>query len=89
MTIRGNRGEGGELTVPREVFEGDTPREGTMMKVYRNERGDVVLRPIDTWPVREYSDADLEMFAQEDELTPELENRLDSLLKREPRLFRR
>jgi hypothetical protein len=89
MTTRGKRGEGGELTVPREVFEGDTPREGTMMEVRRNERGDVVLRPIDTWLAREYTDADLEMFAREDELTPDLEARLDSLLKREPRLFRR
>ena len=89
MTTRGKRGDGGELTVPRELFEGDTPREGTVMKVSRNERGDVVLRPIDTWPVREYTDADVEMFAREDELTAELETRLNSLLEREPRLFRR
>jgi len=89
MTTRGKRGEGGELTVPRELFEGDTPREGTVMEVHRNERGDVVLRPIDTWPVREYTDSDLEMFAREDDLTTELETRLDSLLEREPRLFRR
>ena len=89
MTIRGKRGDSGELTVPRELFEGDAPREGTVMEVRRNERGDVVLRPIDTWPVREYTDADVEMFAREDELTAELETRLNSLLEREPRLFRR
>jgi hypothetical protein len=59
------------------------------MEVHRNERGDIVLRPIDNWPVREYTNADLEMFAREDELTPELEDRLNSLLEREPRLFRR
>ena len=89
MTIRANRGEGGELTVPRELFEGATPAEGTVMEVHRNERGDVVLRPVATWPAREYTEADLEMFAEQDELTPELEDRLNSLLEREPRLFRR
>ncbi|MGH3144364.1 MAG: hypothetical protein ACRDTR_01020 [Rubrobacter sp.] len=89
MTTRAKRGEGGELTVPRELFEGETPAEGTVMEVHRNERGDVVLRPVATWPVREYTDADLEMFVEEDELTPELEARLNSLLEREPRLFRR
>ncbi len=89
MTTRAKRGEGGELTVPREVFEGDTPAGGTIMEVHRNDRGDVVLRPVVTWPVREYTDADLEMFAEQDELTPELEDRLNSLLEREPRLFRR
>jgi hypothetical protein len=89
MTTRGKRGEGDELTVPRELFEGETPQEGTVMEVHRNERGDIVLRPIDNWPIREYTNADLEMFAQEDELTPELEDRLNSLLEREPRLFRR
>lgn len=89
MTSWAKRGEDGELTVPREVFEGDAPTEGTIMEVHRNERGDVVLRPIATWPVREYTDADLEMFAEQDELTPELEHRLNSLLEREPRLFRR
>ncbi len=89
MTIRARRGEGGELTVPRELFEGETPAEGTVMEVHQNERGDVVLRPVVTWPVREYTDADLEMFAEQDELTPELEDRLNSLLEREPRLFRR
>lgn len=83
------RGEGGELTVPRELFEGETPEEGTVMEVRRNDRGDIVLRPIEAWPEREYAETDLQTFAEEDELTPELEDRLNSLLRREPRLFRR
>lgn len=89
MTFRAKRGKGGELTVPRELFEGETPADGTVLEVHSNERGDIVLRPVATWFVREYTDADLEMFAEQDELPPELEDRLNSLLEREPRLFRR
>jgi len=39
--------------------------------------------------VREYTDEDLAMFAQEDELPPDLEERFRRSLKREPRLFGR
>ena len=39
--------------------------------------------------VREHTDEDLAMFAREDELPPDLEERFRRSLKREPRLFGR
>lgn len=89
MAPRITRGDNDELTVPRELLEGESPEEGTLMRVHVNRRGDVILRPLARIPLREYTDEDLAMFAEEDRMPPNLEERLDALLKREPRLFRR
>lgn len=89
MTDRITVGNEGELTFPRELLEGKPPEEGTVLRAHLDEEGNVVLRPIAPVPLSEYSGEDLEMFARENEMTPELERRLYSLLQREPRFYGR
>ena len=90
MTTRIRFNEEGEAILPRELLEGEFVEEGAILKAHRDERGNVVLKRLKaTHPVKEYTDADLAAFAEEDEMTPELRRRFDALLKREPRLFGR
>jgi len=89
MNTRISFGEGDDLTVPRELLGDRSFEEGTILSVRLDEEGNAVLRPISPAPTREYAESDLEMFAAEDEVTPDLEARLDALFKRAPRLPRR
>ena len=89
MSPRITFGEGGEFTVPRELVEGEPVEEGTIMRAHLDEEGNVILRPLAPTAPRRYSIVDREAFAAEDEMTPELEERLERVLAREPRFFRR
>lgn len=88
MNNRLSFGEGGEFTVPRELLGGRALEEGTILSVRLDEEGNAVLRPIAPVPARDYSESDLEVFAAEDEVTPDFEARLDALFERAPRLPR-
>lgn len=89
MTARIRIGDEGELTLPRELLEGNPPEEGTVLRAHVDEGGNVVLRPIVPVPLREYTGEDLETFARENEMSPDLEERLYSLFEREPRFYGR
>lgn len=89
MATRIKFDKNGELTLPRGLLEGSPVEEGTLMKVHLDPDGNVVLKPVNPLQPRQYEDEDLKMFAEADEMTPELEERLERVLKREPRLFRR
>ncbi len=89
MANRITVGDEGELTLPRELLEGRPVEEGTVLRAHVDEGGNVILRPIAPVPLREYTGEDLETFARENEMTPAMEERLYSLLKREPRFYGR
>jgi bifunctional DNA-binding transcriptional regulator/antitoxin component of YhaV-PrlF toxin-antitoxin module len=89
MTDRITVGNEGELTLPRELLEGKPPEEGTVLRAHVDEGGNVILKPVAPVPLREYTGEDLETFARENEMTPEMERRLYSLLEREPRFYGR
>ncbi len=56
--------------LPRELLEGKPLEEGTVLRAYVDEGGNVVLRPIAPVPLRKYAGEDLETFARENEITP-------------------
>ena len=87
MTNRITVGNEGELTLPRELLEGKPPEEGTVLRVHVDEGGNVIFKPIAPVPLREYTREDLNTFARENEMTTEMEQRLYSLLEREPRSY--
>lgn len=89
MATRIRRNNRGDLTLPQELLEDKAVEEGTLFEAHRDAGGDVVLHRITGPTAHEYADEDLAMFAEEDKMTPDLEDRLSRLLSREPRLFRR
>ncbi len=89
MATRIRHNDKGDLTLPRDLIEDEAVEEGTVFEAHRDEGGNLVLRRIVGPEGRDYTDEDLAMFAEEDRMTPDLEDRLSSLLSREPRLFRR
>jgi hypothetical protein len=89
MTGRIRFNEEGEAILPRELLEDEFVEEGTILKAHRDERGNVVLKRLARQPVREYSEEELAMFAEEDEMTPAERDRFLASLGREPRLFGR
>lgn len=89
MAARIKSGDSGEITLPRELLEGKPFEEGDLLKAELDERGNVILRPLFSASLREYTVEDLETFAREDELPPELEQRIHYSLAREPRFYGR
>lgn len=73
-------GEQGVI-VPKELTEKLRLEEGDALLADANPDGSITLRPITGLPVREYAEADLETFADEDELSPELTARTEAFLK--------
>jgi bifunctional DNA-binding transcriptional regulator/antitoxin component of YhaV-PrlF toxin-antitoxin module len=89
MATRIKMGDDGDLTLPRELLEGEPFEEGTVLSAHMDEEGNVILRPLAPVPLREYTGEDLETFAEENEMLPKLEERLYSLIRREPRFYGR
>jgi hypothetical protein len=89
MSKRTRKGDGGETTLPREFLEHDPVEEGDLFEARHDASGNVVLRRVVRPEFREYIDEDMEMFTEEDRLSAALEERMDRVLAREPRLFRR
>lgn len=89
MAIRIKIGDRGEITLPHELLEGEPLEEGALLKAHVDEGGNVVLRPISPATFSEYTKDDLETFARENEMPPVLEQRLYSVLSREPRFYGR
>jgi len=46
METRIQLGEAGELTVPRQLMEGQPVEEGTLMRVHLDSEGNVILKPV-------------------------------------------
>jgi AbrB family looped-hinge helix DNA binding protein len=80
-------GKRGEVPLPEGVREEARLKEGDLLFVETNPDGSITLRPAP--PVREYTEEDLAMFAEEDEMTPAERDRFLRWLGREPRLFGR
>ena len=51
-----------------------------MLVVSENPDGGINLRPLGDFPVRDYTEEDLQAFAAADELDPELAARIDARL---------
>ncbi|MGH3086907.1 MAG: AbrB/MazE/SpoVT family DNA-binding domain-containing protein [Rubrobacteraceae bacterium] len=72
-------GKKGEVPLPEDVREEARIKEGDRLSVETNPDGSIVLRPAP--PVREYTDEDIEMFLREDEMTPELAEKVRTFLE--------
>lgn len=72
----------GTVSLPDGLREQAGLRSGLELIANVNPDGSITLRPVDNRPVRLYTDEELRMFAEENEMTPELEERLGAWLRR-------
>lgn len=68
-------GKEGVIPLPKDLREETRLKEGDLLLISTNPDGSMTLRP-----VREYTEEDLRMFAEEDEMTPELAARVRAFL---------
>jgi len=80
-------GKEGEVALPDDVRETTRLKEGDLLPVEANEDGSITLRLEPS--VRDYTEEDLRMFAEQDEMTPTERQRFLAWLGREPHLFGR
>lgn len=73
-------GKRGVITLPEEIWEKIRLKEGDMLLANVNPDGSITLRP--ALPAREYTEEELQTFAEEDELPPELAAGVRSFLER-------
>ena len=75
-------GKRGVISLPEGIREESHLKEGDLVLVNTNPDGSITLRPATSLPVREYTEEDLRMFAEEDDLPPELTARVRAFLDR-------
>jgi AbrB family looped-hinge helix DNA binding protein len=78
-------GKEGVVPIPEGIRKEIRLKEGDLLFVNANPDGSITLHPAP----REYTEEDLRMFAEEDEMTPAERERFLAWLGREPRLFGR
>ncbi len=69
------------VVVPKELTEKLQLKEGDTLLADANPDGSITLRPVTGLSIREYTEADLETFADEDRLSPEFAARTEAFLK--------
>lgn len=73
-------GKKGQVSIPKAVLDALHLEGEHWLIVDVTEDGAIVLRPAGVAPIELYDDARIAAFLAEDELTPELEERLDAAI---------
>ena len=73
-------GKRGQVSIPKAVLEQLGLKGDQMLLVETTDEGAIMLRPAGVYPIEIYSDERIQEFLAEDEMPPELAERVEARL---------
>lgn len=74
-------GEGGKIVIPQEIMEAARLKDGDAVVVSADLLGRITVRQWFPYPIREYTDEDIEMFEKENSVPPEIAAKVEGFLR--------